>query len=629
MNIKEYTSKFLNLIQKERTAENEFHINEIKNTTPFIREKKGRAITNVIKQKIISDDEQIFRFTKQNSSEFFINDFQIGSNVIISIKNPLEEGLKGTVTKITKTYIDIKLNRISNIIKQSCLRIDLYVNDTTYETQKNILNNMKNWSFEQNKIKEILLYNSKPTLDTNTKITHFFDDTLNESQKIATTYALKEKEFYLIQGPPGTGKTKTSIEIIRQHLAKNKTILVCADSNTAVDNIMSGLLKHTLAIRIGNSPKIDEQIQNHTLTQVIKQDIKFTIMQQYQEQIKDLKKAQQNYTIPNKKNSNNLSYFQIKSMASRGQSGFNLSSEKIASMAKWIVSQEKIKNNLSKIDKLKKELIKKHLKSASVICTTNTNASSEYLANITFDLVLIDEAAQSTEPSCLIPISKSKKVILVGDHKQLPPTILSENAKELSISLFERMLKNSRYVILDTQYRMNPLINEFPSNEFYSGLIKSHDSTKNNLSTQQKNVVFYDINGEQKIKSKSYYNNEEIDFIMQLLSDLIKKHKINASDIGIISPYSEQVKHIKSQTPFIDVNSIDGFQGKEKNIIIISLVRTKGLGFLKDLRRLNVALTRAKNELIVIGNSKNLIQNETYKKFIDFVRKKGIYKKII
>lgn len=633
MDVHDYSARFKKLIARERNAEIDFHTNEVKTLAPFKREKKGRCLTAMKRQDNSKlESNSIFRFVKGDGNKFPPNEFSIGANVIISIKDPLNDGLKGSVVSKSQMFIDVYLPNQSRMINHGSLRIDLFVNDTTYNVQNEILEGIHKWSFEKGQMREIILHNKKPELGSSTEVTLFNQD-LNPSQKLAVNYAMREKEFYLIQGPPGTGKTQTSIEIVRQYRKQDMTVLISADSNMAVDNIMLGLLKYNVnVIRIGESPKIMEEIQEHTLSHLIEGDFQYRIVADGLKQIKKLRETQRECIIPNKKNNKGLSYFQIRKFAERSQSDFGISAEDMKSMARWISSQEDVKNLQSRIDKVKQKIIKDCVNGASVICTTNSNANSQYLDKMEFDLVLIDEAGQSTEPSCLIPISKSKKVILVGDHKQLPPTILSREAKELGVSLFERMMTNCRYTLLDTQYRMNPIINEFPSNEFYDGKLKSAPNTEtHNIENRifEKNVVFIECFGdEKKFKgATSFYNPAEIEIVL----DLVLKYKekgLEKDDIGVISPYGEQVKQIKERMPFVEVNSIDGFQGREKKIIIISLTRSNDrnqIGFLKDLRRLNVALTRAICELVVIGNPKTISSEKTYEDFMEFVKNNGTY----
>ncbi len=609
----EYERKFVTLIAREKNAEKEFQEEEIKRLPPAVRENKGRTLTSMVRQKQNQERDSIFRFVKSNNSALPKNELRPGSNVLLSIKDPLN-GITGSIIKVSQFAVDIYIPKQSNLLYKE-LRIDLYANDTTYEAQKEAIQSVKNWPMDG--LADVILEKKRPRLGKRVS-SDFYDKTLNPSQKLAVQYSLQEKDMYLIQGPPGTGKTKTSVEIVRQHLGKNK-ILVCADSNIAVDNIMLGLLKYADVIRIGESPKILPQIQEHTLNNIIKTDARYKQVEQTQKRMNELKEKQRKELVPNKRNSKGISHLQIRKFAEQGVSEFGINSDDMASMGRWINLQEEIKLLQKRINAEKEKITKEKIEQATIICTTNTQASN---LDFSFDFVLIDEAGQSTEPSCLIPISKANKAVLVGDHKQLPPTIISQDAKDLSVSLFERMIGKCRYVLLDTQYRMHPLINEFPSNTFYEGKLKSFDTSKRLNSPFSKNVIFMECDGLEKRHQTSYFNEEEAEKVKELVDKYIS---LGVKDIGVISPYSEQVK--KLQNLNVEVNTIDGFQGREKDLIIISLVRTNGMGFLKDLRRLNVALTRAMRELVVIGH-KSIAQDPTYKEFMDFAEKKGVYEKL-
>lgn len=612
----EYERKFVTLIAREKNAEKEFQEEEIKRLPAAIREKKGRTLTSMVRQKQNKERESIFRFVKGDNSVLPNNELNPGANVLLS-KDPLN-GITGSIVKITPHAIDIYIPKQSNLLYKE-LRIDLYANDATYEAQKEAIESVKNWPMDRHQLADVILERKRPRLGKRESI-DFFDNTLNPSQKLAVQYSLQEQDMYLIQGPPGTGKTKTSVEIVRQHLKNNK-ILVCADSNVAVDNIMLGLLKYADVIRLGESPKILPEIQEHTLSNMIKTDVRYKQVEASQKRVNELRTKQRNELVPNKKNSRGISHLQIRKFAEQGVSEFGINADDMASMGRWIRLQEEIKLLQKRINSQKKKITKEKIDEATIICTTNTQASN---LDFSFDFVLIDEAGQSTEPSCLIPISKAKKAVLVGDHKQLPPTIISQDAKELSVSLFERMIGKCRYVLLDTQYRMHPLINEFPSKTFYEGKLKSFEknASKRLNSPFSKNVVFLECNGEEKRHQTSYYNEKEAEKVRELVNKYIALG-ISPENIGVISPYSEQVRKLDDLE--VEVNTIDGFQGREKDLIIISLVRTNGMGFLKDLRRLNVALTRAIKELVVLGHS-SIAKEPTYKAFMDFASAKGVYR---
>lgn len=312
-------------------------------------------------------------------------------------------------------------------------------------------------------------------------------------------------------------------------------------------------------------------------------------------------------------------------------------------MAKWIELQNQIKNLIEEKKKIENQIVDEILKTADVVLATNSTAGNEFLENRTFEVLVLDEASQSTEPSALIPLIKAKKVIMAGDHKQLPPTVLHPDAKDLSYTMFERFidLYPEASYMLRIQYRMNDLIKEFPSKEFYNGELISHDSVKDiklsdiakqksdNPALDDTPIVFIDTKGKFMEKTRrgsfSKYNPEEAKFVKNLVEEL-KKMGIPSEDIGVITPYKDHEDYLKQLIPDVEVKTVDGFQGREKEVIIISLVRSnpqEEIGFLEDLRRLNVALTRAKRKLILVGDAKTLSSNEVYKRLIEFIKEKG------
>ncbi|RUM27684.1 MAG: IGHMBP2 family helicase, partial [Aquifex sp.] len=299
--------------------------------------------------------------------------------------------------------------------------------------------------------------------------------------------------------------------------------------------------------------------------------------------------------------------------------------------------------------------IKKILSRAQVICTTNSTAGSEVLQDFHFDVVIIDEATQSIEPSCLIPLVKGKKLIMAGDHKQLPPTVLSYEVQEpLSYTLFERLLDiygEEIYEVLKIQYRMNRKIMEFSNRTFYDGKLIAHESVANHtiedfvekdklksvpspyreVILPQNVIVFIDVEGieEQRNGSTSYYNEKEASICKEIVDSLMRVG-LKAKDIGVISPYEDQVNLLEEilEDSEVEVKTVDGFQGREKEVIIISLVRAnkeEDIGFLKDYRRLNVALTRARRKLIILGNGKTLGRDKVYRELMEYIKNEGLY----
>ena len=285
-------------------------------------------------------------------------------------------------------------------------------------------------------------------------------------------------------------------------------------------------------------------------------------------------------------------------------------------------------------------MIRDIIETSDVILSTNSSAALESIARTKFDVAIIDEASQATIPSVLIPIAKAHRFILAGDHKQLPPTIISDKAHELEKTLFEELIRLYPFKsqLLNVQYRMNSLLMKFPNAEFYNNNLKSDasvdDITINDIISSDKKedaMLFVDTSeidrdGEKHLKdSKSIINKLEANIAVKIANDYLNMG-LNEDEIGIISPYADQVKIIQDKTP-VEVKTVDGFQGREKEIIIISTVRSNengNIGFLKDLRRLNVAITRAKRKLIIIGNKNTLKHNPTYARLIEFVEDENL-----
>jgi len=289
-------------------------------------------------------------------------------------------------------------------------------------------------------------------------------------------------------------------------------------------------------------------------------------------------------------------------------------------------------------------MIKDIIETSDVILSTNSSAALESISRTKFDVAIIDEASQATIPSVLIPIAKAHRFILAGDHKQLPPTIISDKAQNLEKTLFEELIRIYPFKsqLLNVQYRMNSLLMKFPNAEFYNNGLKSDSSVDDitindiiNSNEKEEAILFIntsnkDLDGEKHLKdSKSIINQLEADIAVSVANDYLQAG-LEEDDIGIISPYADQVKIIQDRTP-VEVKTVDGFQGREKEIIIISTVRSNengNIGFLRDLRRLNVAITRAKRKLIIIGNKETLKNNPTYLRLIEFVEERKLLRNI-
>ncbi|HIQ50857.1 MAG TPA: IGHMBP2 family helicase [Nautiliaceae bacterium] len=466
---------------------------------------------------------------------------------------------------------------------------------------------------------------------------------LNKYQKEAVKRALKE-DLFLIHGPFGTGKTTVLVDIILKLIKKGKRILVTADSNNAVDNLLEKLINYTdQVVRIGNLSKVSEKASLFYLDNLIKTESIYEKIKEVKERMEKVLKKRDKYLKPKPSLKRGLSEKDILRLAFLGKGARGIDEKTIRSMANWIKYNKEYEELKEEYNLYLNHAIKKIINNSKVILTTNSSSALEIIEDLSFDYLIHDEASQSTEPSSIIPLVKCRKAIFAGDHKQLPPTVICEDNEELKLSLFERlmMLEKPNYQ-LRIQYRMNELLMEFPNKTFYNNTLIADDSVKNivlsdlNPKIKELNdnvvndipLIFIDTLGEEHEKisfSKSKFNLLEIDIVEKIVKKL--KKFVDKNQISVISPYKEQVIKLKEKVD-VEVSTIDGFQGRENEIIVFSLVRSnknEEIGFLKDYRRLNVAITRAKRKLIIIGDSNTLISDKIYKKFIDFVKKKGLY----
>src|SRR6185437_6611577 len=461
---------------------------------------------------------------------------------------------------------------------------------------------------------------------------------LNESQNEALNRIVVAQDIAIVHGPPGTGKTTTLVQAIKYIAKTEKNILVCAPSNAAVDLLTERLSDEGLnVVRLGNLARMDESIISHTLHARLDRH-------GYSKDIKNFKKQAQEY----------------RRMASKYKRHFGKSERDQRNLL--LKEARLLKDEAIKLEDYDVSQI---LINADVITCTLVGSINKYTEGRTYKTLVIDEAAQALEPATWIPVARAQRVILAGDPFQLPPTVKSMAAARqgLSAILIEKCLARLPEVsLLKTQYRMNEKIMGFSNQEFYDNKLIADDSVKDHLTDLADNVPleFIDTAGcsfdeKQNPETMSLFNPGEADILFKHFEKLLAKdlRVPNGSPVqdramggdsegklscaGIISPYREQVKHLQEivnsntflqSLATIDINTIDAFQGQERDIIYISLVRSndKGeIGFLSDYRRMNVALTRAKKKLVVIGDSATLGNHPFYNRFLEYCEKNGRY----
>jgi ATP-dependent RNA/DNA helicase IGHMBP2 len=446
---------------------------------------------------------------------------------------------------------------------------------------------------------------------------------LNPEQREAVSRALCAEDFFLVHGPPGTGKSHVLAEVAVQEVSRGKRVLMTAASNAAVDHLLELCLERGLtALRVGHPARVSPRLQEHTLDVLVEQhpDRELSV------ELFDEAYSLQGYARRQRKQGRSRDRFQ--------------NARASAAEARGLLDEARA---------LERKAVRSVLDGARVVCATLAGLEGSVLSQELFDVALVDEATQATEPLTLMAFLKANRMVLAGDHQQLPPTLLSLEAAKagLSVSLFERLLhthgEDVRKMLLE-QYRMNESIMRFPSREMYDGLLRAHPSvaarTLSELLTGEMEAppfLFVDTAGkgfdeEADEHSGSYRNPGEAGLILNRLTKLLAAG-LPQSEVAVIAPYSAQVfllrERMSIDAPRVEVDTVDGFQGREKEAILLCLTRSNTsaeLGFLKDLRRMNVALTRAKRHLFVVGDSATLSSEPFYARLIEEAQTTGAYR---
>jgi ATP-dependent RNA/DNA helicase IGHMBP2 len=546
---------------------------------------------------------------------------------IFSNHNAAKDRIEGTVTFLNANRLGIALRTedLPDWASDGKLGIDLLFDDNSYDEMQEALkqaSKIKETTAE-GRIINILIGEKAPSFDTEVepiKVSH-----LNESQTAAVQKIVAANELAIVHGPPGTGKTTTLVQAIKTLANRDhKQILVVAPSNTSVDLLSEKLSDEGLnVLRVGNPAKVSEHLLALTL------DRKMAAHSQMK-QIKELKKRANAF----------------KDMAHKYKRSFGRA-EREQRKALF----DEAKKIMKEVGNTEQYIVNNLIESAQIITATLVGANHYTVRHLKYHTVVIDEAGQALEPACWIPILKAQKLILAGDHCQLPPTIKSDEAAKagLATTLLEKCVRlhPQTVTLLEEQYRMHQTIMQYPSAVFYQNKLKAHSSVANNLLfTTDLPLTFVDTAGcgfDEKKEGMSVSNPEEAAFVMkhltQLVEELKKQQPKKRWSIAVIAPYRQQIEALKAQlssSPLLQayegniaINTVDSFQGQERDIVYISMTRSNAdgsIGFLADIRRMNVAMTRARKKLVAIGDSATLSKHPFYRGFIDFTEKIEAYK---
>lgn len=549
----------------------------------------------------------------------------VGSPVVLSPSSTkAAEGYRGVVFQRSESSLRVALQSVPDDLgDHERWRLDLSSDEIAIQRQRAALERARGAQAERlAQLRDVLVGQREPEfapLPDDDPL----DPGLNPPQREAVRVALSARDVALIHGPPGTGKTRTVVELIRRATRGGAKVLACAPSNLAVDNIFERLLAGgAKAVRLGHPARVLPELRAHTLDLMVEAHPDVRLARKLVKEAMGLFRQAGRYT------------------RARPEPG-----------ARQEARQE-ARSLLADARRLEAQAVEQILDTADVLCATTTGLDSDLLGTRRYELAVIDEACQSVEPGCWIPLLRCDRVVLAGDHCQLPPTVVSRDAaaEGFGVSIFERLMALYGPQIsrcLTVQYRMHQAIMDFSSLEFYEAELLADASVKEHLLADlsgvrdapltQSPVEFIDTAGasfdeELEPDGESRMNRQEAAQVVRKVRALLDAG-LRAADIAVIAPYAAQVRLLREQlaVPGLEIDSVDGFQGREKEAVVISMVRSNAegeIGFLGDVRRMNVAMTRARRKLLVIGDSATLSCNAFYGRLLEYFESIGAYRTV-
>ena len=637
MSVSAFASKFRGLLELEHEAEKREREVLLENTDEKIAAKKGLVLLHMKIQDIEGGllGKSLVTLHRSKGSGAVLPAHALSQHDIVRIRPMKEtpgipmEGVEGVVYKLLEESVTVAVDSIDDDggptvdeLLGIAVKVEKISNHVTYKRLSWTLDELEKQE-QRDQVcgaYKVLFEKQAPRfvdfMGTSGKDgeqvvqggVKFLNRNLDEWQKQGVVKALASQDVALIHGPPGTGKTTTLVEYIQQEVLRGSRVLACAGSNVAVDNIVEGLVKAgrkskgVNVVRIGHPARMLPQILEVSLEYKVLHSDQSQLARECREEVKQL----------------NRRLLKLTSRKDRDER------RQVRQDIRYLYKEER---------KRQKAAVERCLQEAQVVACTLSGAASYQVSKLPmFDVVVIDEAAQSTEPSCWSALLRGKRCVLGGDHLQLPPTIISDAAsrKGLSVTLFERLHAlhgSSVGHMLVKQYRMHERIMAWSSEEMYGGKLVAAESVASATLENLPVLLFIDTAGcdmeEQRDSEdgESLRNPGEADVVMKYVLKL-KTSGVPLTSIGIITPYSAQVNLLRSMRneerwsfgSDLEVSTVDGFQGREKEVVIISMVRSgadRQVGFLSENRRMNVAITRAKKHVALVGDSET-ISNDAF-----------------
>jgi superfamily I DNA and/or RNA helicase len=603
MDLEQHLARLGALLDKERAAEKE----RFAQLPLSERTRRGLAVSDV---EAVAEaglaGRSLVTYARPGGRELGAQQIGVGSIVRVLPKRDVrDDAPSGIVARRQRGSIGIAFDEPPpDWATEGRVMLELLPSPATYERLSGALRRMR----EARRWHPVLRGES-PRFEERPRPAPGIEHALNPEQMRAVELAERAEDLMLVHGPPGTGKTTVLVDVIRRAVSRGEKVLAGAPSNLAVDNLVERLVAAGVdVVRVGHPARVLPAVVEHTLEQKTEAHPQARIAAELVDQALRLRADSR------KRNQR------------RGPGRF---SEARA-------QEREARRLLTEARELEDRAELAVLEKAQVVLATLTGIESRVLEGLRFSLAVVDEATQAVEPAAYLALLRADRAVLAGDHMQLPPTVLAADAQDLAVSLFERIAQAQpgAMVTLAEQHRMNEQIMRYPSDALYGGRLRAHPSVAGHA-LDDAPLELIDTAGrgfdeEMPEDSDSKLNPGEAELVAAEVRKLLRT--VPARDVAVISPYDAQVQKLRellSDVGDLEIDTVDGFQGREKEAVVVSLVRSNEqgeLGFVADIRRINVALTRARKKLVVVGDSATIARHPFHDGFVRYAERVGAWR---